>query len=873
MAGKAGLQDILLKKGEKFALIVGAVVAGLLLVLGVKTMASVNSPTTTVKEFKDNASRIKSGLQQAGEEAPPLPEWAQQTPKKATEINADKFALAGNPFEPVSTPDLLRHNPKVLGIIDWEMGYVHGPMKALDIQENGNGPPSIGVLVTAAKGDIKLSELSTLVTDVMKNRLISGQQRPKKPQPKRPGFGFPPPPQPIGGSPLAGPPGAGAPGAGFPGGGGAGGPPPGAMASMMPPGGADMGSGTDMYGGGMAMFGDPTMLTGSRAGIDKTVRYLTPDEVKKSGYPLAETVYPMRMVLVQAAYPLKLQIEEIKQALRIVDPTRAGMAAAGAPPGAAAYPGAPGGPMPPGSFPMTPAGFPMSPSAGTPPMMPGAGAAVTNINPYFYGFEVERLVIPPGGKMPAPDDKWTGVPFDHEEEYFRKIRARKVADLADSPELYPFLRYDQRLAAPLPMLADKLAEYPRTTMKPIVDTIEKIRTAMTPKEVEDAWKKRFQNSAGSDNPYAPFAQSQFTAGGPMGGSDPSMPLGGMPPDGPPPGGMPPGGLPEGAFVPYPGAEGAPGFNANGQMAAMPEIEHLLLRFVDPSVQPGYRYMYRLRVVMHNPNYVQGTEDEKIRQKHQLDKVLRRPTDASIQKLYGPWVKIPQIITIPPESFLYAFDTQEYLDRVDALVNQYGGESALKRLAEEREVKAGQKAVIQFQTWMPQVRIDGSGKTEPVGSWVVSEVPVARGEFIGKRQLVELPLWSAALKNYVLREMAAGVKVAGIKDQNNQPKGWPINFKTSSVLVDFDGGPTRATVRQSGRDRDVEDTSETEVLILLRDGKMLVRSSAKDAANEDRTARDTGWKDWVKRAKDRKDMTGLPTDPMGAGFDRNRPGSP
>lgn len=899
MAAKFDFKDILLRKGEKVALVTGAVVAGLLLVLGVQTMASVGSPDATAKEFTSKAGSIKSQLQQPGEPAPELNKSLVQPPQAIRTIKATEFAPNGTVFEPVSTPDLLRHNPEVLGIIDGELGYVQGPMVALDIQENDNGPPSIGVLVTAQKTDAKLTDLNRVVTSVLRNRDISLQERAKK-QRKAGPQGRP-------GAPQAQPglrPGApGAP-AGFgPMGSGAGGPPPGMMqggpGGMMPGGSGDAGMGgfnpANMYGDAM-YGGDPGQLSGRRAGIDQTVKYMNPDEVRKNGFPLAETVYPIRMVVVQAAFPLKAQIEKIRQALRIPDPGRGGVATltgtAGVPPapGGAAYPppGA-GGPQlqpaPGGSSPMMQG---MQGASGTPPyaMSGTAGAAgpSANVDPYFYGFEVERLVIPPGAPLPKEGDEWAGTPFDHEDEYFRKIRVRKVADQPDNPELFPFLRYDQRLAAPLPLMADRLAEYPRTTLKPIVDTIAKIKERLTPKEIEDEWKRRFQGSAGSDNPYAPFAQTAFSGGaGAMGSAD-AAPGGGLPGAAFMPGRAQ--GLSGAMTPPYPGAQGAPGMaqqfpgregvagaDAAGQAALMPEIEHLLLRFVDTSVQPGSRYQYRVRVVMHNPNWVKGADDDRARQQLGLDKVLRRPADAGVQKLYGPWVKIPQILTVPPELFVYSFDAQEYLTRADELANAYGNEQALRRLTEEREVRNGQKAVIQIQKWMPKVRIDASN-SEPVGSWVVSEVPVGRGEYLGKRQLVELPLWSAALKGYVLRELTGGVKVAGIKDPNNQPKGWPITFDLKSVLVDFDGGPARLSAR--GGLQELQDAADTEVLILRPDGKMLVRSSRADMGNEDRTARDTGWKEWVARSKQRKDVGVMAPggDPMGAeSFQRRSTGGP
>ena len=95
---------------------------------------------------------------------------------------------------------------------------------------------------------------------------------------------------------------------------------------------------------------------------------------------------------------------------------------------------------------------------------------------------------------------------------------------------------------------------------------------------------------------------------------------------------------------------------------------------------------------------------------------------------------------------------------------------IKNLMDERAVQEGRKAVVQVQQWTQQIRLDTGNKTEPVGTWVVSDLAVSPGEYIGKRQLVELPLWSAGLGNYVLRELTSGVRVWGVRDPKNQPKG-------------------------------------------------------------------------------------------------------
>jgi hypothetical protein len=301
----------------------------------------------------------------------------------------------------------------------------------------------------------------------------------------------------------------------------------------------------------------------------------------------------------------------------------------------------------------------------------------------------------------------------------------------------------------------------------------------------------------------------------------------------------------------------PGFPGTGGLLSSQsnpfEVEFLLMRFFDTTIEPGRTYQYRVRVKMENPNY------------GQVGKVAR-PDYAKQKELVGQWFAIPETLTVPSESYLFAANSAPYVEAAKEMVDANGKEAAIRRVLEQEEVQNGKRAVVQVQAWLPELRIDGSGaKKEPVGTWVVADIPVAVGEYIGKRQLIELPLWSAGLGNYVLRELSGGVKVGGVRDQRNQPKGWPVNFRTNSILVDFEGGKPKARVG----DRDITDDAETELLIIRPDGRLLVRHSGQDAAEADRTAREKKWDEWVKRVKERKDVnTG--TGPGGT-FDRGGPG--
>ena len=576
---------------------------------------------------------------------------------------------------------------------------------------------------------------------------------------------------------------------------------------------------------------------GGTSRADTTVQYVTPAEASSQGMALAETIYPLRAVVVNMTFPVKLQLEEIKKALRATSTAEAIQL-----------------------------------------------SAINGVNgPVFDGFDVDRMIMPPNGS-------WSGwAEYDHYGEYFRTVRARKIADYPETGYTTSFMRpINEKLVAPLPAIADGLGDYKNIYLKAIVEGAKKLREMNQIPIPQSALEKQLSGKPGDDNPYAPVGGAIAGPGGfggggmgsgmgmggfgKPGGSGPGAPGGFGGPGGPGGMGQPPptgsgssSGVPgaPGGFGPGapggfgPGAPGGFGPGGAGSLETQQNvIDHVLMRFLDTNVQPGYSYRYRVRVKLKNPNFGKPT-------------LVSQPDAAKREVIEGFWQVIPQTITIPEESFLYAHDSSKYVEHYTDIVNNYGKESALKKVFELDEVTTGKRAVVQVQRWMQQIRIDGSGnKAEPVGTWVVAEIPVAPGEFIGKRQLIELPLWSGGISNFVLRELSSGVRIANIKDQNHQPKGWPVNFKSSSILIDFDGGKSKSRIN----DKEVLDDADSELLILRADGKLMIHNSGTDGENRLRAERDGVWTEWVKRVKSRKDFQvpgGMGGPPGGGagGFDK------
>jgi hypothetical protein len=189
---------------------------------------------------------------------------------------------------------------------------------------------------------------------------------------------------------------------------------------------------------------------------------------------------------------------------------------------------------------------------------------------------------------------------------------------------------------------------------------------------------------------------------------------------------------------------------------------------------------------------------------------------------------------------------------------------LDKLFETRAVKEGRRAVVQMQRWVYSASF--GAEEERIGAWVQAELPVAPGEYIGRRTLVELPLWKAALGKYQLTPTSKPLVTQWPKEVAHQPAGRPVDFRTRHVLVDFEGGRVKTRVD----DRPVDDEAATELLILRDDGKLEVRKELADAALPERTARDKNWKAWIAEVRKQSDAGGG-TAP--GGYDPGRGGSP
>jgi hypothetical protein len=229
--------------------------------------------------------------------------------------------------------------------------------------------------------------------------------------------------------------------------------------------------------------------------------------------------------------------------------------------------------------------------------------------------------------------------------------------------------------------------------------------------------------------------------------------------------------------------------------------------------------------MKNPNF--GSKD------------VNRPDDATKQILEGPWVTIANEINVPKDNNLYAADPINYSERI----RRDFKDPAVVNLLDNR---SGEVPVVQFQSWTEKIPID-SGKTEPAGYWIVSEVPVNRGEYVGRKQLVPLPMWSSEKIGFILQTIPKFT----VSKAKEQPKGLMVDFTSPTMLVDYDGGKVRVKIG----DRNVDDDAEIDMLFLNPDGTLMVRNSAVDRANADRAKREDAWRKWLEQLKSETEKAG------------------
>lgn len=574
-------------------------------------------------------------------------------------------------------------------------------------------------------------------------------------------------------------------------------------------GGADLGG--DAPGGGMmsgAMPGDPSgaqgmIPEGRTEHMDLTpvpLDRLAKGDVNVPGTP-AETTIPLRMAVVQGAFPLKKQMEEFRRALRYQ------------------Y----------------------------------FWQMEQEITPQFAGLKVERITYRPNGKV---EKEW---------EVLDLLTALKPYLMLESePEDPRLMGYGivwplDRLVVPRPSLA-RAEKYPEMKLESVKNTVAELDKRSQLPILTPIVNRKFSGEAGFDDFWNMGGGMQGMG---MGMSQPGMPSGsdealggssgnfkgrgpmqrpGMP--GSAPGGIMAPGMASGMNPSYggiipgdimsrmnpqmaammSGTSGAAGANLtsfNGQDRDYPE--KALVRFQDPTVKPGFVYQYRISIRMRNPLH------------NKEDKAIAK-TMAKDEEIASKPVTIEKKLAVTPE-FEYFF------------------------VIEDRNKGRTQadSTFVQIERWLDWTRNDvQSGSPVPVGDWTVArQVRVHKGEYIGRIEDQEVPMWWPQLEQFIFAARPDAKKL-----RQRGRRGIPVDFNTQDVLVDFQGGQQKHP-RKDGQP--VEDNSELDALVLTRDGRLVVRNSLDDTENKERRERLDYWDGWIKEVREAKEQRSRPQQPgMGPG---------
>jgi hypothetical protein len=239
-------------------------------------------------------------------------------------------------------------------------------------------------------------------------------------------------------------------------------------------------------------------------------------------------------------------------------------------------------------------------------------------------------------------------------------------------------------------------------------------------------------------------------------------------------------------------------------------EHCLLRVIDPTIEFGKVYQYRLRARMGNPN--QNRKD--------APAALAKAEELRSAK----WFEVPQRVALPRELAYYAVDPHD--DRRGRI--RPGG-----------RIDPARQTLLEVHRWLDTVRLDADKEPLYVGDWAIAEgVIVSRGEYVRATQDIELPVWSCLQEALLLPADSHGRK--------NKKETIRVSFDSgkgdSPLVVDFDGGarsyrPSPQELRTTGiRDGRIVDVGPSEFLLMTSDGKLVGHNSAADREDPERVAR-------------------------------------
>ncbi len=439
------------------------------------------------------------------------------------------------------------------------------------------------------------------------------------------------------------------------------------------------------------------------------------------------------------------------------------------------------------------------------------------LEPTYKGFNVERLTLDATGTKVIKE--WTS--FDHVEAM------RSFQEPAPGTRLLfaAFEKIDERFKDFIPepihqlfMKAPILAHgsYEPVQLVELGKALVELEKSGPPRDLT-AKEKRLRNQGN------PFDQEDLVGPGQVGaGGNPGGAIGTAPPGG--------------GRGPVPGAQfkGNETRGGGGGVQQAPARTNAapvwLLQFIDPTIEAGYCYKYRVQLKAVNPNF--GKRD-----------LVAFPGLASQEELVSDWFEIADVVFAKPEEYIYA-----------------NGDKL-----KERALFGGPEydtTSVKYHRWYDYVRVtkDG-GIPDPVGEWVVADVAAKRGQFIQDTKMFRLPLWSMVTGSYAFRDPInrVGNNVTRMKGENVSMEFRPLK---DTLLVDFDGG---SGIFRLPKAESVKDECVAEILIITEEGtaiKVSARNTVADKADAERKAREDNWLRWLEEVRTAGDRPNNAAPPAG-----------
>lgn len=285
-----------------------------------------------------------------------------------------------------------------------------------------------------------------------------------------------------------------------------------------------------------------------------------------------------------------------------------------------------------------------------------------------------------------------------------------------------------------------------------------------------------------------MAGGMATPGPEMYGMGTTMPRRRMPggmPGGAMPGSMP-GAMPGmGSSTMYPtmpgmrGARRRPGLEDEEATEEVQEVEHLLFRFFDFTVQPGKHYRYRVKLVLANPNY------------GMLPHFLEREGMEKVKTLDTEWSEPSPSVAVPLDSQVLAVSARAADGTATVMLVRFEEKDGAAAAEEFATVARGQ-LLNYFDREFPESAMPGM-----MGA--MGSAAAYPGSMMGPMGMPYAPGAAASKEDAPERK---------------------VNYVTNALLLDVMGGG-----RLPGRDRSLVEPGS--ILLLDAEGKLVVRNELDD----------------------------------------------